>query len=164
MPAPPLDMAPVSRIAKKAMLYANLCIREADPTMSVETDLKISTNLKPRVMGETDPITAVVSFGLKHLAKMAPCQGISTMGHERGHVMEIFKNLTNQHGRSWESAVKNNMHNAVGFIKEEASKEKGPRDGGETCALMNTSAKMMCHFCSSKGEAFWCCLCGEGDV
>ena len=95
VPAPPLDMAPVSRIARRAMLYANLCIREADPTMSVETDLKISTNLKPRVMGETDPNTAVVSFGLKHLAKMAPCQGISTMGHERGHVMEIFKNLTN---------------------------------------------------------------------
>ena len=59
--------------------------------------------------------------------------------------------------------MKNNMHNAVGFIREEAAKERGPRDGGETCALMNTSAKMLCHFCSSKGEAFWCCLCGEGE-
>ena len=65
------------------------------------------------------------------------------MGHERGHVMEIFKNITNQHGRSWESAVKNNMHNAVGFIREEASKPKGPNDGGETCALLNSSAKMV---------------------
>ena len=39
--------------------------------------------------------------------------------------------------------MKNNMHNTVGFIREEAAKERGPRDGGETCALMNTSAKMV---------------------
>ena len=74
----------------------------------------------------------------------------------------VYRHFTEIHWFTDFSAAKNNMHNAVGFIREEAAKERGPRDGGETCALMNTSAKMLCHFCSSKGEAFWCCLCGEG--
>ena len=70
---PPLDMSPISQIDRRAMLYKNLAIREVDSTMSFGTDLKTSTNLKPRVIGETNLSTAKVSFGLKQLAKMAPC-------------------------------------------------------------------------------------------
>ena len=114
-----LDMSPISQIDRRAMLYKNLAIREVDSTMSVGTDLKISTNLKPRVIGETNLSTAKVSFGLKQLAKMAPCpdgrrdgqymltntltniQGIITVAHEHGHVMEIYKNHTKHHSPSW---------------------------------------------------------------
>ena len=70
--------------------------------MSIETDLKISTKLKPRVIGKTDLNSEHCTFGLKHLAKMASCQSISKMGQQRRDVMDIFKNLVNQHGRSWE--------------------------------------------------------------
>ena len=162
MQEPPLDMSPISQIDRRAMLYKNLAIREVDSTMSVGTDLKISTNLKPRVIGETNLSTAKVSFGLKQLAKMAPCQGIITVAHEHGHVMEIYKNHTKHHGHSWESAVLNNMHTSAGFIRDEVAKEKGPKDGGKRCALMSTSTKQLCYFCSSKGAEWWFCLCGEG--
>ena len=67
------------------------------------------------MIGQTDLSTAEVSFGLKQLAKMAPCpdgqymltntltniQGIITVAHKHGHVMEIYKNHTKHHSRSW---------------------------------------------------------------
>ena len=54
------------------------------------------------------------------------------------------------------SAVKNNMHNAVGFIREEAAKEKSPKDGGKMCALNPDEHQY------KNGESSW--LAGGGNM